>query len=65
MDTKNVNKYYGYSKEQVDKILFLLDKISVTGFAQVDSFAEATKILRQPKEINVEKEKKEGDKNGV
>ena len=63
--SRNTRKYYGYSKEQLDKVLFLLDKISVKGFNQIDSFADATRILRQPKEINVVEKEEEGDSDGV
>ena len=51
-------KYYGYTKEQIDKVLLLLNKINITGMEQTDMFYEATTILRQPLEINVPNEEK-------
>ena len=54
-------KYYGYTKEQIDRMTFLLNGISVTGMVQIDAFHEATTILRHPAEINVTEE---GDKDG-
>jgi len=55
-------KYYGYTKEQLDKMIALLNTISVTGMAQIDAYREATAILRQPAEINVEEGvKKDGE----
>ena len=46
-------KYYGYTKEQLDKMMLLLNTISVIGMEQIDSFHEATTILRRPMEIDV------------
>ena len=54
-------KYYGYTKEQIDRMMFLLNTISVKGMEQIDAYHEATAILRRPSEINVAEE---GEKNG-
>ena len=52
-------KYYGYTKEQIERMIFLFNTISVTGLAQIDAYHEATTILRHPSEIDVpEKEQK-------
>lgn len=49
-------KYYGYTKEQIDKMMTLLNTISVTSMGQMDAFCEATTILRHPMEMNVAQE---------
>lgn len=46
-------KYYGYTKEQIDRMMLLLNTISVTSMEQIDNFHEATTILRRPMEIDV------------
>lgn len=51
-------KYYGYTKEQIDKVLLLLNKINITGMEQTDMFYEATTILRHPLEISSTNEEK-------
>lgn len=55
-------KYFGYTKEQMDKVMQLLNTISVTGLQQVDAYHEATKILRHPVDIDVPEEVKEDGK---
>ena len=55
-------KYYGYTKEDLDKVLRLLNKISVTGMEQIDAYHEATTILRQPIEIDVPEKTQENTK---
>lgn len=49
-------KYYGYTKEQLDKMIALLNTISVTSMTQIDAFHEASTILRHPMEINIPQE---------
>lgn len=56
-------KYYGYTEEGFNKMVTLLNQISVTGINQTDAFHEATAILRKPVLINAdEKEAKENGK---
>lgn len=55
-------KYYGYTKEDLDKVLRLLNKISVTGMEQIDAYSEATAILRQPAIIDAPDNKQENTK---
>jgi hypothetical protein len=56
-------KYYGFTKEQLDKMISALNTIGVTSMAQNDAFHEATTILRHPIIINTpeEGEKKDGE----
>jgi hypothetical protein len=56
-------KYYGYTKEKLDKMLELFNVVSVTGMAQIDAYSEATTLLRRPVEINAPEEgvKKDGN----
>ncbi len=54
-------KYYGYTKEQIDKMVTCLNSISVTGMAQNDAFHEATGILRYPMEIDIPEKGENGD----
>ena len=55
-------KYYGYTKEQIERMIFLLNTISVTGLAQIDAYHEATTILRHPSEIDVPEKTQENTK---
>ena len=54
-------KYYGYTKEQIDKTIALLNTISITGIGQIDAYHEATSILRHPSEIDVPEKEQEGE----
>ena len=55
-------KYYGYTKEHIDKMMALFNMISVTGMGQIDAYHEAITILRHPAEINTAQ--KEGESDG-
>lgn len=55
-------KYYGYTKEQIDRMMFLLNTISVTSMEQIDNYHEATTILRHPFEIDVPDKTQENTK---
>ena len=55
-------KYYGYTKEQLDRMMFLFNTISVKSMEQIDAFHEATTILRQPAEIEVPEKTQENTK---
>lgn len=55
-------KYYGYTKEQIDRVIFLLNTISITTLAQIDVYHEATSILRHPSEIDVPEKTQENTK---
>lgn len=44
-------KYYGYTKEQLDRMVKAFNMIEVKGLDQIDAFHEATTILRHPVEI--------------
>lgn len=60
--------YYGYTKEQIDKVLLLLNRINITGMEQADIFYEATIILRHPLEISSTNEEKKAlpqEKQGI
>jgi len=53
--------YYGFTAEQYNRVLACLNQVSITGINQIDTFYEATSILKQPTILKV----KEGeDKNG-
>jgi len=53
-------KYYGYTKEQIDRMIALLNTISITSLPQIDAYYEATSILRHPSEIDVPEKEQEG-----
>ena len=55
-------KYYGYTKEQIDRMMFLLNTISVKSMEQIDAYHEATTILRHPSEIDVPEKTQENTK---
>ena len=55
-------KYYGYTKEQINRMMLLFNTISVTSMEQIDSFHEATTILRRPMEIDVPEKTQENTK---
>ena len=55
-------KYYGYTKEQIDKTIALLNTISITTLGQIDAYHEATSILRHPSEIDVPEKEQENTK---
>ena len=54
-------KYYGFTEEQHNAVIKLLNTISVTGINQIDAFHEATSIFRQPFGIDVGEEKEDGE----
>ena len=55
-------KYYGYTKEQINRMMFLFNTISIKSMEQIDAYHEATTILRQPIEIDVPEKTQENTK---
>ena len=61
-EKEEIMKYYGYTKEQIDRMIFLLNGISITSLGQIDAYHEATTILRHPSEIDVPEKTQENTK---